>query len=498
MRLSNNATLQQGRYIILDVLGQGGYGITYLAWDNFTKTKVAIKEFFPSGLCLRDADSHKVLLHTGPNAELVQELKKKFFKEAKHLSKLDHENIVRVFNSFEENDTAYFVMDYIEGDTLESYVQKHGALPVNNALRYISGIASALDYIHSRRINHLDVKPCNILLRASDDTPMLVDFGLAKHYDRRGRQTSYTPSGISTGFAPIEQYKDDGVSRFSPAIDVYSLGATFFYMLTATNPSSSIELLNSGITFPQNFPKQFQPIVRKAMMPMQKDRYQSVREFITDLYNPQNASAGKETEIIKPDKQWNNRTVYISIISAVLLAAIGFVSYNYYKSQGVRNAADVTEENVDDSIALLKSRQDSVLAVERAREEAQKQARLDSLAEINVFNDALPLSFVGEGYDENGNEGLVELALERGGRCRLQLHFDGDADYKGTFTKNGTELTFNFDRWDVWDENIENIVSEPLPEYERAMRRRKGYISAGLLTMWIDLPEYGRCQLRRK
>lgn len=497
MRLSNNATLQQGRYVILDVLGQGGYGITYLAWDNSTKTKVAIKEFFPSGLCLRDADSHKVLLHTGPNAELVQELKKKFFKEATHLSKLDHENIVRVFNSFEENNTAYFVMDYIEGDTLESYVQKHGALPVNIALRYISGIASALDYIHSRRINHLDVKPCNILLRASDETPMLVDFGLAKHYDRRGRQTSYTPSGISTGFAPIEQYKDDGVSRFSPAIDVYSLGATFFYMLTATNPSSSIELLNSGITFPPNFPKQFQPIVRKAMMPMQKDRYQSVREFITDLYNPQNVSLGKETEIIKPDKQWNNRTVYISIISAVILAAIGFVSYNYYKSHGVRDAADVTEENVDDSIASLKSSQDSVLAVERAREEAQKQAKLDSLAEINVFNDALPLSFVGEGYDENGNEGLVEVALERGGRCRLQLHFDGDAEYIGTFTKNGTDLMFNFDRWAVWDENVERVVSEPIPEYERAMRSRKGYISAGLLTMWIDLPEYGRCQLRR-
>jgi serine/threonine protein kinase len=149
----------------------------------------------------------------------MSRFKEKFIKEAQTIAALDHPNIIHILDIFEENNTAYYVMEYIEGGSLSDVVKRCGALDEAIAVTYIRHIADALDYIHEQKINHLDVKPGNIMVRTKDDNAILIDFGLAKHYDDGGDQTSSTPVGISHGYAPFEQYKSGGVSSFSPATD---------------------------------------------------------------------------------------------------------------------------------------------------------------------------------------------------------------------------------------------------------------------------------------
>ena len=188
MQLHPNSLLQGGKYKIESVLGQGGFGITYLGWQTRLNRRVAIKEFFMKEYC---------------NRELVARFQQKFIKEAQSIAGLNHPNIIRIHDVFEENDTAYYVMEYIEGGSLQEYVTRYGALQETEALHYIHQIAGALNYIHQRQMSHLDVKPGNILRREEGEV-VLIDFGLSKRYDESGQQTSTTPVGISTGYAPME------------------------------------------------------------------------------------------------------------------------------------------------------------------------------------------------------------------------------------------------------------------------------------------------------
>ena len=212
MNLSTNTILQGGKYKIERVLGQGGFGITYLATQELLDRKVCIKEFFFKDSCSRKR-SGEVELGTIGNRDLVERFLNKFIKEARTISQLDHPNIIRILDIFKENNTAYYVMDFIEGSSLDDIVDKRGALPEKEAVDYIKQVASALDYIHQRSINHLDVKPANIMVR-NDNKAILIDFGVSKQYDEQGEQTSTTPVGISYGYAPMEQYMPGGVNTF--------------------------------------------------------------------------------------------------------------------------------------------------------------------------------------------------------------------------------------------------------------------------------------------
>lgn len=208
--LLTGSLLQHGTYRIEKVLGQGGFGITYLATDLNLQRKVAIKEFFPKDFCDRNEATSQVTLGTKNTAEFVNRLKSKFLKEARNIAQFDHPNIIRIYAAFEENNTAYYVMEYIEGESLSSIVKKSGPLPEKRALGYIAKVGEALEYVHERKINHLDIKPANIMVRKSDDSPILIDFGLSKQYDSDGNQTSTMPPGFSHGFAPLEQYNEGG------------------------------------------------------------------------------------------------------------------------------------------------------------------------------------------------------------------------------------------------------------------------------------------------
>ena len=278
MHLKNGAVLEGGKYTIENLLGQGGFGITYLAVQSGLDRKVAIKEFFMKDLCERHADTSSVTLGTSGSRQTVIRFKEKFIREAKTIASLRHPNIVNIHDVFEENGTAYYVMEYHDGGSLSSLDLP---LSVDEAYGYIRQIASALSYLHKRNTMHLDVKPSNILLDESGNA-VLIDFGVSKHYDAEdGSQTSSTPVGLSRGYAPLEQNKAGGVSQFTPSTDIYSLGATFFKLITGHTPPEADDVYEDGLPpFPSSVPSEIASVIEKSMQPRRKDRPQSIEEFL--------------------------------------------------------------------------------------------------------------------------------------------------------------------------------------------------------------------------
>ena len=285
--LQPNYTLQGGKYRIIEKLGQGGFGITYLAENTLLLGKVAIKEFFFKEYCERDDATCHVTIPTTGNREIVERFKQKFIKEAKTIFRLNHPNIVRIHDVFEENDTAYYVMDYIEGESLGDMVKRRGAIPEAEALGYVKDAASALEYIHSKNINHLDIKPSNLVLRHDDGKVLVIDFGVAKQYDLATSQgTTTTPVCISPGYSPMEQYSKNGVQTFSPQSDVYALAATLFKLLTGNTPPESTNIQDEGLPVAELQEKQISRPVISAIAMAMKGRYertQSVAEFVGNL-----------------------------------------------------------------------------------------------------------------------------------------------------------------------------------------------------------------------
>ena len=239
--LKTNAVLQNGKYRIEGVLGQGGFGITYLASQVALNRKVTIKEFFMKELCNRDEQTSQVSVPSMGSVDTVARFRAKFVKEAQTIAALNNPHIIHIHDIFEENGTAYYVMDYLSGGSLSDLVQRNGVLAEATALGYIRQVADALSYIHARNINHLDIKPSNVLIDGNGNA-VVIDFGLSKRYDETGSQTSTTPVGISHGFAPLEQYQPGGVSTFSPTTDIYSLGATLYKLLSGQTPPNATAL----------------------------------------------------------------------------------------------------------------------------------------------------------------------------------------------------------------------------------------------------------------
>ena len=285
-KLSTGTLLRKGAYRIERVLGQGAFGITYLAEHVQLGKKVAIKEFFMKEVNSRGEDGSITGMTDG---SLSYNYCRKFQKEARNLSHLEHPNIVRVTDLFDENGTFYYVMDYIEGQNLNDYV-KSGPIGADEATNIIKAVADALIYMHeTHHMLHLDLKPGNIMRRASDGHIFLIDFGLSKHYDANGQPETSTNIGLGTaGYAPIEQGNQAKSGEFRPTIDVYALGATLYKLLTRETPPAASELVSDDELVEDNLREKGVPtnlikVVTEAMCPNVKKRTQTVRDFKNQL-----------------------------------------------------------------------------------------------------------------------------------------------------------------------------------------------------------------------
>lgn len=321
--LKQGSTLQNGKYEITKVLGSGNFGITYLASTRIAvngqlgqmnvTVNVAIKEFYMKDLNNRTSDGTTV---EGTQNTLVKNYRQKFRKEAENLAKLNHPNIVKVIEVFDENNTTYYVMEYIEGGSLDDYIKQKGHLSEDEALKCTIEIGSALSYMHKNRMIHLDLKPKNVM-RNQNGTLFLIDFGLSKQYDENGEPESSTSIGLGTpGYAPIEQahYKKDG--SLPVTLDVYALGATLFKMLTGKTPPESSYVLNEGLPLQQlketSVSDAVIAIVEKAMAPMKKERYQSVEALSSAISNDDTIIQEEKDEGTSYDDQTEEVTNFSS------------------------------------------------------------------------------------------------------------------------------------------------------------------------------------------
>ena len=291
--LKPDSTLQGGKYRIVRELGHGGFGVTYEGLQTGLNRRVAIKEFFMSEHCERDTHTSRVtVVGTEKSRQLVTRFRQKFIKEAQMIAGLDDvAHVVRIYDIFEENGTAYYVMQYLDGGSLLEKGNAQGAMPELEALTYILQVADALEQLHAQHIMHLDIKPSNIMLKGN--SVFLIDFGISKHYDSEGGATTTTPVGRSKGFAPIEQYREGGVQTFSPETDIYSLGATAYALVTGKRPPEATELIYDPLQRPADISDALWRAISAAMRPNKNDRPHTIAAWRALLRTDAPAAEGQ-------------------------------------------------------------------------------------------------------------------------------------------------------------------------------------------------------------
>ena len=275
-----------GRYTIEGVLGQGGFGITYLGIDELHEKKVAIKEFFPQGIVTRNIEYQDTVTVTFVGEkDNYEKGKERFLKEARTMAKFSKdEGIVKALDFFEINNTAYIVMEYLEGITLKQYLRENQRIAPEDLIELLVPLIESLDEIHSQGMIHRDISPDNIMV-LPDGRIKLMDFGAARDYTEFGEKSLSIV--LKPGYAPPEQYQTHGIQ--GPWTDIYALCATMYKCITGENPPDAIErVMDDSLKKISEFgiaiPPQEEAAIIKGMSVSAKDRYQNIKDFCEDLY----------------------------------------------------------------------------------------------------------------------------------------------------------------------------------------------------------------------
>ena len=285
--MSNSSFLPIGtwlasrQYRIIKHIGEGGFGKTYLVENRLGEKKV-VKEFFISSMCTREA-SNEVTISIEENKTTFEQQREKFEQEALKIFSLKNQHIVKVSAVFDENNTIYYVMDYVEGGSLNDKLKSIDPLPDAQIQRYLGQILDALEYVHTKGMMHLDIKPSNIMLDANDNV-VLIDFGASKVFDSSmmNKTINTTRPPYTPGYAPYEQENGD-VKYLGPHCDIYSLGATLYRLYSGNKPPMPIEILMNGLTFPSSVPTHMQQAIKKAMTFKMDERIKTIAEFRREI-----------------------------------------------------------------------------------------------------------------------------------------------------------------------------------------------------------------------
>ena len=277
-----------GRYRVCRSLGQGGFGITYLAEDELLGQKIVIKEYFPAAFARRAEDGSIRIMEETDRAAFT-EGRNRFLREARILtSLLDVPGVVKAWNYFQENQTAYLVMEYVQGISLRSWLEQNGEVPsFDEALEMLRPVVLALANIHKKGLLHRDITPDNLMVGANG-TVKLLDFGSARSYLREKDSEMTQTVLLKSGYAPPEQY--DGKSVQGPWTDIYALSATLYEMITGCMPEDALqrqirdELIEPSIYGAKITPEQEEHLLKRGLALDERERYTSVREFSSDFY----------------------------------------------------------------------------------------------------------------------------------------------------------------------------------------------------------------------
>lgn len=396
--MSNTRCLKPGvilkeRYKIEEVIGAGGFGITYCAWDPLLQSYVAIKEYYPSGIATRSADSSKVCVPVGQEQREYHRGRIRFLKEAQDVARFQSEpNIVSIYDYLEENDTAYMVMEYLHGCTLKQYIREHGGrLDTDHILHICLSVLDALAVVHKAGMIHRDISPENIFI-CEDLTVKLIDFGAAKQVYLDGEQTMSVV--LKPGYAPPEQYaKKD---KQGPWTDIYALGATLYFAATGEKPEESFGRVLEDTIKPvcevnPEIPRAMSQVIMRAMSVKIEDRYQTVEAMREALLAGEGQNAQMEPYVI-PASRISKRDlpkkrgflIGVAFCIVIMLVVTGiWMAGRVAKKAGTATATEMNAASTEAQTATMADAQTSTDA-EQAATEAEKTTQADNPMVMHV------------------------------------------------------------------------------------------------------------------
>ena len=312
------------RYIVGTVVDYGGFGVIYRVWDAQMEQMVAIKEYFPSGLVNRAPGQKDVIVYSGKSKSIFENGLERYLMEARNMAAFSHPNIVNLYDFFEENNTAYIVMEFLDGISLKTYLaQNDGKLSYHETINITKAILNALDEIHSHNIIHRDISPDNIFL-CSNERIKLIDFGAARFSNVEKEETRSIV--LKPGFAPPEQYRSKSLQ--GPFTDLYALGACMYRSITGVMPEESLSrMLEDNLKEPKelvpDLPEHVNNTIMKAMALSPEYRFHNVREF-------QEALSGKKKVISLQKEVKKRQTKRKWILAAAVLVLLFGCAGGYY------------------------------------------------------------------------------------------------------------------------------------------------------------------------
>lgn len=396
--MSNTRCLKPGvilkeRYKIEEVIGAGGFGITYRAWDPLLQSYVAIKEYYPSGIATRSADSSKVCVPVGQEQREYHRGRIRFLKEAQDVARFQSEpNIVSIYDYLEENDTAYMVMEYLHGCTLKQYIREHGGrLDTDHILHICLSVLDALAVVHKAGMIHRDISPENIFI-CEDLTVKLIDFGAAKQVYLDGEQTMSVV--LKPGYAPPEQYaKKD---KQGPWTDIYALGATLYFAATGEKPEESFGRVLEDTIKPvcevnPEIPRAMSQVIMRAMSVKIEDRYQTVEAMREALLAGEGQNAQMEPYVIPASRiskldlpKKRGFLIGVAFCIVIMLVVTGiWMAGRVAKKAGTATATEMNAASTEAQTATMADAQTATDA-EQAATEAEKTTQADNPMVMHV------------------------------------------------------------------------------------------------------------------